>query len=185
MIFSRGTIWGVVGPVWVMLMLSCLTSVSGAAIGSTSRIPVPGSPDIIVTTFLSPRLTNSSTTSNAAVVAAAAAPVSISNAACTTTCSGTPFTGPNQNDCTTIANSLRSNGGTTVTLTPFLTTQFAFRSCKILVSNQSATQSIVSTQRSIATVAQNLAGRCNAVNGNAAGGTCAYTVGAQISVGHS
>lgn len=109
--------------------------------GSTYRIPVPGFPDIIVTTFLSPRPANTTTFNED--ISLAAAPISISGAVCNTTCSGTAGTGPNQFDCTTIANSLRSNGATTVTLSPFLVTQFAFRSCKIFVSNQNATETIV------------------------------------------
>lgn len=166
----------------MVFLMSCLTGASGAAIGSTYRIPVPGFPDIIVTTFLSPRPANTTTFNED--ISLAAAPISISGAVCNTTCSGTAGTGPNQFDCTTIANSLRSNGATTVTLSPFLVTQFAFRSCKIFVSNQNATETIVSTQQSIAVVAQSVASSCNAAHA-AAGGKCVYPVKAEVDVEHS
>ncbi|KAG9074086.1 hypothetical protein FS749_014392 [Ceratobasidium sp. UAMH 11750] len=174
-------------PVWMVQLGSCEV-VSAAVLGSTIRIPVsvpglPGLPDIIQTTFPISRSSNISSDEDITT----SSPISITNEPCTTTCSGTAGAGPNQFDCTTIANSLRagSEGAKNITLTPFLGTQFAFRSCKIVVTNQDPNASVVSTQRSIAVVAQNLAEACNAAH-NAAAGECRYAeVQARIDVQHS
>ncbi|KAG9090547.1 hypothetical protein FRC07_012082 [Ceratobasidium sp. 392] len=162
-------------PVWLTL-LGCYEGVSAAALGSTNRIPVsvpgfPNLPDIVETTFPVPRPSKVSFKQDANSTSL----IPIANQQCTTTCAGTAGLGPNQFDCTVIANSLRSGseGAKNVTLTPFLGTEWAFRSCKFVITNQSPSASVVSTQRSIAIVAQNVAQACNAAN-NAGGGECKY-----------
>ncbi|QRV73748.1 hypothetical protein RhiJN_01762 [Ceratobasidium sp. AG-Ba] len=133
----------------LLLNLTCLVLLScgfawAAVLGSKTRIPAisPGLPDIIQTTFTLARPSNISTKIQ---VDASASTISITNQPCTTTCSGAAGTGPNQLDCTTIANSLRSGGqgGKNVTLSPLLGTQFAFRSCKVVVTNQDTGASVV------------------------------------------
>ncbi|KAG8714589.1 hypothetical protein FRC09_017461 [Ceratobasidium sp. 395] len=173
-------------PAWVTL-LGCEV-VSAATLGSTTRIPVsiagfPGLPDIVQTTFPVSRPPNVSFKDDAT----ASSPVSITDKPCTTTCSGAAGSGPNQFDCTAIANALRAGaeGVKSVTLTPFLGTEWSFRSCKFVITNQSPNATVVTTQRSMVTVAQKTAQACNAAN-NAGGGQCKYAdVQTSIIVQHS
>ncbi|KAG9090347.1 hypothetical protein FRC07_012134 [Ceratobasidium sp. 392] len=131
--------------VWLTL-LGCCEGVSAAALGSTNRIPVsitgfPDLPDIVQTTFPVPRPSKASLKQGAN----STSPIPIANQQCTTSCAGTPGLGPNQFDCTVIANSLRtgSEGAKNVTLTPFLGTEWAFRSCKFVITNQNPSASVV------------------------------------------
>ncbi|CEL56272.1 hypothetical protein RSOLAG1IB_07688 [Rhizoctonia solani AG-1 IB] len=168
-------------PAWVIFigLLSCW-QVSAATIGSTSHIPVPGFPDIIVTTFPLPdKPKGEPTNGNAAQL------VSLVDRPCTNTCSGVPGWGPNQFDCSTIAYSLYSTGGQAITLSPFLVTEWSFRSCKVTVTNQSPVDSVMTNQASVAAVSEKLAADCNAGN-NAGGGLCLYqNVSAAVFVQHT
>lgn len=181
-VVRRSVLWAMLSA-WVLVSLDCLQPVSAATIVSTSRIPVAGFPDIVVTTFPIPRTPKAGNGTNETVQANAV--VSIANLSCTTTCSGTAGAGPNQFDCTTIASSLRADGNKAVTLSPFLGTEWSFRSCKVFVTNQNQANTVTSTQKSVATVAQGVAQDCNAANG-AAGGSCLYGgVSATIFVQHT
>ncbi|ELU40023.1 hypothetical protein AG1IA_05935 [Rhizoctonia solani AG-1 IA] len=157
---SRSPVW-LLMPAWVILvgLLNCW-QVSAAAIGTTSlphqlhlverehrpllfvgsinRIPVPGFPDIVVTTFSLPNKSKTGSSSGKTT-----GPISIIDSPCTNMCSGAAGTGPNQFDCTTIANSLYAISNQTINLSPFLGTEWSFRSCKIIVTNQSPTDSVM------------------------------------------
>ncbi|KAJ1306505.1 hypothetical protein OPQ81_007507 [Rhizoctonia solani] len=162
-----------------MGLLNCW-QVSAAILGSTDRIPVPGFPDIVVTTFSLPDKSKARPIHDKV-----AEFVSIIDRPCENTCSGTAGTGPNQFDCTTITNSLTTAANKTITLSPFLGTEWSFRSCKVFVTNQDAVDSVTTNHRSVAIVAEKLAADCNAAN-NAAGGLCIYqNVSAAVSVQHT
>ncbi|KAH7335605.1 hypothetical protein B0J17DRAFT_81910 [Rhizoctonia solani] len=149
-------------------------------VGSTTRIPVPGFPDIVVTTFPLPGKSEAIPVSDKA-----ANFISIIDRPCTNMCSGIAGSGPNQFDCTTIAQSLAAAGNAKITLSPFLGTEWSFRSCKVFVTNQNTVETVITNQGSVAAVSEKLAADCNASN-NAAGGLCLYqNVSAAVSVQHT
>ncbi|CAE6475451.1 unnamed protein product [Rhizoctonia solani] len=172
--------WALI-PAWLIFvgLLNCW-QVSAATLGSTTRIPVPGFPDIVVTTFPLPGKSEARPASGKV-----AQSISIIDRPCTNMCSGVAGSGPNQYECSTIAKSLAAAGDTKITLSPFLGTEWTFRSCKIFVTNQSPVDTIITNQGSIAAVSEKLAADCNAYN-NAAGGLCLYqNVSAAVSVQHT
>ncbi|KDR67458.1 hypothetical protein GALMADRAFT_283589, partial [Galerina marginata CBS 339.88] len=95
--------------------------------------------------------------------------IDLVGATCQSTCSGAPGTGPNQADCSVIVNQMWSEGTQQFSVSPSANVLFVtYRSCKVTFVNFTGNV-VVYQDNDWGSVANYLAGACNAAHGFAAG----------------